>query len=127
MRVCWVLIREKKNDKNLEKAVEDSDYLWFMTDGLEAAAECYAQPYSGTKGEKPVYYDAQYLENGYCNAEQKRLSITLISTDEWFPPVLTEKEKKHLKPVNITTVKPDGTSYPVRIPYIEPNDGENRR
>lgn len=108
------------------KTVKDSDYLWFMTNGLEAAAECYAQPASEL-GKPPVYYDAQYLENGYCSAEQKRLSITLISTDEWFPPVLTEKEKKQLKPVNITTVKPDGTSYSVRIPYVEHGDGESRR
>lgn len=103
----------------MPETVDDSDYLWFMTDGLEAAAECYAQPYSGTKGEAPQYYNAQYLKDGYCNAEQKRLAITLITTDEWFSPVLTEKEKSQLKPVNITTVKPEKSTAPVQIPYIE--------
>ena len=110
----------------MPKTVEDSDYLWFMTDGFEAAAECYAQPASEL-GKPPVYYDAQYLENGYCSAEQKRLAITLITTDEWFSPVLTEKEKSQLKPVNITTTNSGKSTAPVQIPYIEPNNGENRR
>lgn len=109
--------------KVMPETVEDSEYLWFMTDGLEAAAECYAQPASEL-GKPPVYYDAQYLVDGYCSAEQKRLSITLISTDEWFSPVLPEKEKEQLKPVNITTKEP---VYPIQIPFIEPNNGEGRR
>lgn len=107
----------------MPKTVEDSEYLWFMTDGLEAAAECYAQPASEL-GKTPVYYDAQYLESGYCNAEQKRLAVTLITTDEWFSPVLSDEKRKQLVPVNITTKKPE---HPIQIPFIEPNDGEGRR
>lgn len=75
---------------------------WFMTDGFEAAAECYAQPASPSPGETPGYYNAGYLVDGYCSAVQKRLAITLITSDEWFDGELTDEEMDQIKPVNLT-------------------------
>lgn len=77
-------------------------FAWFMTDGFEAAADCYAQPPSSP--EEQVFYEGSYLKNGYCNAEQKRLAVSLITTDEWFNP-LTKEEKEKLVPVNIVNTK----------------------
>lgn len=83
--------------------VDYSEGILPITNGLEAAAECYAQPYSSVN-EEPVYYNAPYLVDGYCDAEQKRLAVSLFTTDEWFGE-LTDEELAALKEVNITTTK----------------------
>lgn len=69
--------------------------------GLEAAADCFAQPFSEV-GADPVLYVGPYLEEKFCNAEQVRLAVSLISVESWFAPLSTEQLAK-LKPVNIVT------------------------
>jgi len=70
--------------------------------GLEAAAECYAQPRSGP--EEVVYYKAHYLYPEYCTAEQRMIAIKMIS-GTW-PAPLSPEEKAKLQKENIITEKP---------------------
>lgn len=63
-------------NNELAEVMPEVDYtsgILPITNGLEAAAECYAQPYS-SMDEDPTYYKAHYLVDGYCNAEQKTAS-----------------------------------------------------
>jgi hypothetical protein len=108
----WQSIKYYYNLVKLNEALRDSmpqiDHnttSWFLTEGFEASADCYAQPRSSIK-EDPVYYNSDYLENDHCTAEQVRLAITLINPEEWFNPVLSDEELKEIVKENITTVRP---------------------
>lgn len=80
--------------------------------GLESAADCYAQPASDP--ENPVYHRAQYLGDGSCTAEQRKIAIGLIA-GKW-PAPLSEEELAELKPAAILT---DPADAPHRSGFIK--------
>lgn len=77
-----------KLNKTLESVMpnikENSKTSWFATKGLEASADCYAQPLSYL--EKPIIFKASYVKNGHCSNKQAALAKQLDNTDKWFDP-----------------------------------------
>jgi hypothetical protein len=67
-------------------------------EGLEAAADCYAQPFSSS--DKMIYYVAPYLGT-YCTAEQRLIARTLDS-GKWPQPLPPEVERE-VRKENVTT------------------------
>lgn len=101
----YVFALKELNDslRDSMPAVKDNGEVNFMTSGLEASAECFAQPYSSVTSE-PVYYVAHYLKDGHCSNYQRRLAITLFSADKWFTGELSADVASELPVENITDV-----------------------
>lgn len=78
------------------------DEGWIPFPGLEAAADCYAQPYSSP--EEQAYFQAPYLYPGHCDAEQEKIARGLLS-GRW-PQPLTEEERITLISTNLTNDPP---------------------
>lgn len=78
------------------------DEGWIPFPGLEAAAECYAQPYSDP--EKQVYFQAPYLYPDHCTAEQQKIAMRLFG-GHW-PEPLSETDRAKLLPTNLTNESP---------------------
>lgn len=95
------LLKLNSDLEALMPAVRD-DEGWIPFPGLEAAAECYAQPYSDP--EKQVYFQAPYLYPGHCTAEQKKIAMKLFG-GHW-PEPLSEAERGKLLPTNLTNEAP---------------------
>jgi hypothetical protein len=78
------------------------DEGWIPFPGLEAAAECYAQPHSSP--EEKTFFQAPYLYPGHCTAEQKKIAMKLFG-GHW-PEPLTAEERAELIPTNLTNESP---------------------
>lgn len=94
------LIRLNNELEHLMPSVNEKTRGFVPAKGLEAAAECYAQPHSSLE-EPPLYYKAPYIFPKYCNAEQVEIASRLFS-GKW-PRALTHQEISNLEPVHITT------------------------
>jgi hypothetical protein len=75
--------------------------------GLEAAADCYAQPESSASS--PQYYFGGYIFPLHCDAEQKKILDLMEDEDRW-PSPLTESQKKGLAPVSISVTNRDANA-----------------
>lgn len=95
------LVKLNGDLEELMPAVRE-DEGWIPFPGLEAAAECYAQPYSSP--EEPAYFQAPYLYPGHCTAEQKKIAMRLFG-GHW-PAPLSEAEREELVPTNLTNESP---------------------
>lgn len=113
--IYYVNLIRLNND--LEKLMPKvNNHQQVIAKGLEAAAECYAQPYS-SKHEPTLYYKAPYIFPEYCNAEQVTIASQLFS-GKW-PKPLTAAEKAKLTPVNVTTVDPKETERKQREQFMK--------